>query len=318
MDKKILITGATGFAGSHLVDLLLKSNDQIFGTFYSETSLSNLENKEKIKLLKTDLTKKDQVKLLIEKVKPDYLYHLAALTAPMSSFEDPSETFINNVISELNILEELRRNNLKKTKVLIASSAEVYGNVSKENLPISENVPLNPTNPYAVSKIAQDFLGRQYFLSYGLSIIRVRPFNHIGPKQSPNFVVSSFAKKIVDIEKGRKDPVLNVGNLNAKRDFTDVRDVVKAYRMILDKGELGEVYNIGSGKSYKISEILNMLLSFSKTKIEIKVDKSLLRPIDNPELVCDFKKICKITGWKPEIALQTTLYDTLDYWRSIN
>lgn len=319
MNKKILVTGASSFAGSYLVDHLLKTtNDNIFGTYYSESSLSILgKNQEKINVIQVDLTKKDQVKKLIQQIKPDSIYHLAALTSPSNSFDAPDETFINNILSELNILEEIRKNNLFDTKLLIISSAEVYGSVKKEDLPISETVSLNPTNPYAVSKIAQDFLGRQYFLSYGLKIIRVRPFNHIGPKQSPNFVVSSFAKKIAEIEKGIHAPVLTVGNLETKRDFTDVRDMVKAYALILEKGELGEVYNIGSGESHKISEILNNLLSFSKVKIEIKQDKNLLRPIDNQELVCDYSKLKNITNWEPTVPIMKTLQETLDYWRSI-
>jgi GDP-4-dehydro-6-deoxy-D-mannose reductase len=199
----------------------------------------------------------------------------------------------------------------------VVASAEVYGCVKKEDLPIDEETPLNPTNPYAVSKLTQDFLGLQYHLSYGLKTLRVRPFNHVGPRQSPNFVVSTFAQKIVEIEKGKREPVLPVGNLQAKRDFTDVRDVVKVYSLLMEKGEFGEVYNIGSGVSYKIAEILEKLLSISKVKITVKVDKSLFRPIDDPDLVCDVTKVTKLTGWRPEIPIEKTLKDTLDYWRNI-
>jgi GDP-4-dehydro-6-deoxy-D-mannose reductase len=211
----------------------------------------------------------------------------------------------------------MRKSNLLNSKTLVVASAEVYGSVKKEDLPMNEETSLNPTNPYAVSKLAQDFLGRQYFLSYGLKAVRVRPFNHVGPGQAPIFVVSAFAQKIVEIEKGKRKPILPVGNLEARRDFTDVRDVVKAYSLLMEKGEFGEVYNIGSGVSYKISQILEMLLSFSSAKITINVDKSLFRPIDDPELVCDPLKINKLTGWKPEIPIEKTLKDTLDYWRNI-
>lgn len=319
MNKKVLITGASGFAGSHLVNHLVKTaTHKIFGTYYSESSLSMLDkNKDNIEAIKTDLTKINEVRNLITYTKPDILYHLAAFTSPSDSFTSPNETVVNNIVSELNLLEEIRKNNLQNTKILIISSAEVYGNVKKEDLPINETVSFNPTNPYAVSKIAQDYLGRQYYLSYGLKIIRVRPFNHIGPGQSPNFVVSSFAKKIAEIEKGKHKPVLTVGNLEAKRDFTDVEDMIRAYTLLIEKGELGEVYNIGSGKSYKIQEILDKLLSFSNTKIKVEVDKSLLRPNDNPELVCDYSKIKKLTGWEPTIPIEKTLKSTLDYWRSI-
>lgn len=319
MNKKILITGASGFVGSHLVDLLIRNGEKnITGTYNSENSLTNLgDNRNKIEVVKTDLTKVNEVSGLISKTKPDVLYHLAAFTSPSDSFESPNNTVVNNISCQINLLEEIKKNKLTNTKILVVSSAEVYGLVEKENLPIDEDTPFNPTNPYAVSKLAQDYLGRQYFLAHGLKIIRVRPFNHIGPGQSPNFVVSAFAKKIVEIEKGKREPVLPTGNLNSKRDFTDVRDTIKAYTLLIEKGQDGEVYNIGSGVSYKISEILDMLLSYSKTKIKIESDKSLLRPIDNPELVCDFKKLKDLTGWSPVIPIEKTLRETLDYWRNI-
>lgn len=319
MNKKILITGASGFVGNHLVDLLLKNGEKnIAGTYNSENSLNSLgENKSKIETIKVDLTKINEVSSLISKIKPDVLYHLAAFTSPADSFDSPNETVINNISCQINLLEEIKKNELTNTKILIVSSGEIYGLVAKEDLPIDEDTPFNPTNPYAVSKLAQDYLGRQYFLAHKLKIIRVRPFNHIGPGQSPNFVVSSFAKKIVEIEKGKREKVLPTGNLSSKRDFTDVRDTVKAYTLLMEKGQDGEVYNIGSGKSHEISEILNLLLSYSKADIKIESDKSLLRAIDNPDLVCNYTKLKDITGWTPVIPLEQTLRETLDYWRNI-
>lgn len=319
MGKKILITGATGFVGSHLVDhLVLDSNNLLFGTHFSKSGAKNLDkNRDKIQLLEVDLRKEEDVYSLIDKVKPDIIYHLAAFTSAADSFKSPRETVLNNIACQINILESMRKSNLLNSKTLVVASAEVYGTVKKEDLPIDEETPLNPTNPYAVSKLAQDFLGRQYFLSYGLKTVRVRPFNHVGPRQAPIFVVSAFAQKIAEIEKGKRQPILPVGNLEAKRDFTDVRDVVRAYSLLMEKGEFGEVYNIGSGRSYKISEILEMLLSFSSAKIKVEIDKSLFRPIDDPELVCDATKINNLTGWKPEIPIEKTLKDTLDYWRDI-
>lgn len=318
--KKILITGASGFAGSHLADYLVnkKTNAKIFGTYLNENSLSNLDDiKSSVSLFKIDLVREKEVLDLIKKLKPDEVFHLAAFASPADSFSSPEKPIINNILAQINLLEAIRKSDLPQTKILIVSSAEVYGDVSKNDLPIDENVSFRPTNSYAVSKLTQDFLGLQYFLSYKMKIVRVRPFNHIGPRQSPNFVVAAFAKKIVEIEKGKRDKVLPVGNLEAKRDFTDVKDIVRAYDLAMEKGVPGEVYNLGSGVSYKISEILNKLLVLAKVQIKIQSDKSLFRPIDNPELVCNAQKFTKLTRWKPEIKIETTLKDTLDYWREI-
>ena len=254
---------------------------------------------------------------LIDRLRPDLVFHLAALTSPKDSFDDPSVTMINNIKAQVNILDAVRKLGFKDTRILVVSSGEIYGLVDKEDLPIDEETVLRPTSPYSVSKITQDFLGLQYYLSHKLKIIRVRPFNHIGPRQSSVFVVSAFAKKIAEIEKNKLEPVLSVGNLESARDFTDVRDMVEAYVLAVEKGKKGEVYNLGSGKSYKISEILEKLLSLSSVKIKIEIDENLLRPVDIPNLVCDVTKFTKLTNWRPKISIDTTLKDTLDYWRNI-
>lgn len=315
--KKALITGITGFAGSFLAESLIATGEyEVLGTNLSDNSLRNIESiKDKLNIKKIDLQDFDSVKNYINEEKPDVVFHLAALASAADSFKKPSEYINNNIDAQINLLEAIRAANITP-RILIVSSAEVYGDVSVSDLPIDEETPIRPVNPYAVSKVAQDFLGLQYFLSYKLPIIRVRPFNHIGPRQAPSFVVASFAKKIVDIEKGKTEPVLLVGNLNAKRDFTDVRDMANAYIEIIEKGEPGEVYNIGSGRSTQISDILEKMMSFSDKKIQVEPDENLFRPIDVPELVCDNSKLKNVTNWEPVIPLDQTLKETLEYWRS--
>ncbi len=317
--KNILITGISGFAGSFLAEYLVSQNKgKILGTYLEEASLGNIENvKTKVNLFKLNLTEEKKVFDIVLETKPDFIFHLAALTSPKASFDNPFKTIKNNVRAELNLLEAVRKFKLWNTRILITSSAEVYGIVKEKDLPIDEDTKLMPASPYAVSKITQDFLALQYFLSYNIKTIRVRPFNHIGPRQAPYFVVSAFAKKIAEIEKGKKDNILLVGNLDSKRDFTDVRDMVAAYSLAIEKCREGEVYNIGSGNSYTISEILDKMLSLSKTKIKVRVDESLLRPSDNPDLLCNRSKFTNLTGWEPGIPIDKTLKDTLDYWRNI-
>jgi len=316
--KKVLITGITGFAGSYLAEYLLTQRKyDVFGTYLLEKSITNIDSiKKDVKLFKINLLFAKETYAVVKKIKPDLIFHLAALPSPANSFKDPKKTLTNNIIAQVNTLNAVNINNLANTKILITSSADIYGIVKKEDLPIDEDRALMPLSPYAVSKIAQDFLALQYFLAYKVKIVRVRPFNHIGPRQSSHFVVASFAKKIAEIEKGKRNQTLSVGNLEAKRDFTDVRDMVCAYVLALEKGKFGEVYNIGRGVSYKIGDILNKLLSLSSLKINVKVDRSLFRPIDNPDLLCDSEKFVKISGWKPKINIDITLRDTLDYWRN--
>ena len=268
--KKVLITGISGFAGSHLAEYLLsKRKYDVSGTYLLEDSVErNLGKiKNNLNLVKVDLTNNKRVFDLLKSVKPNLVFHLAALSYTGTSFKAPFLTINNNIASQMNVLSAIKDNNLFDTKVLVVSSGEIYGLVEKEDLPIDEETKLMPTSPYAVSKIAQDFLGLQYFLSYNLKIIRVRPFNHIGPRQSPSFVVASIARKIAEIEKGKQKSVISVGNLTARRDFTDVRDMVQGYGLAIEKGKIGEVYNIGSQKSYKISEILNSLTPANNTRI---------------------------------------------------
>lgn len=312
---KVLITGASGFVGSHLIEYLQSlGGHEIFGTYRSHQPEKKAEA---VQFLKVDLQNKDEVLTTFRNIMPEWVFHLAAQAHVGESFKNPLETITNNISGELNVLEALKDLNLQNTRVLIVSTAEVYGMVRPEDLPMHENTPHRPANPYAVSKIAQDYLAFQYSLSHNLDIIRVRPFNHIGPRQSNKFVVAQFASQIAEIEKEKREPVLRVGNMEAKRDFTDVRDIVRGYHLLMQKGEKSEVYNLGSGVSYSIDEILRILFSFSDRSIRTEPDDSLLRPIDTPEIRADITKITDKTGWKPEIPLEQTLKDTLEYWRQV-
>ena len=314
--KRILITGITGFAGSHLAEALVTNPDnQIFGTYHSPYDEKESPHLSSIQMEQVDITSQENVQRLLEKVKPHEIYHLAGATSPSESFQNSQKTLEANIMGELYLLESVRKLGLKDTKILLVISSEVYGKVTRDSLPVSEITPLLPMNPYAVSKVTQDFLGLQYFLSDKLPIIRVRPFNHIGPRQSSKFVVSSFAKQLVEIEKSPEiKGSMHVGNLDVVRDFSDVRDIVKGYTLLMEKGEIGDVYNIGSGRGVKISHVLEILKSFVKKEVEVVQDPSLVRSIDVPELVCDASKIKKL-GWTPEISLEVSLKDVLDYWR---
>jgi GDP-4-dehydro-6-deoxy-D-mannose reductase len=317
--KKVLITGVSGFVGQYLAETLLQTNDiELHGTYHSESGLARLADLQRHLILHhVDLTDRDQVNDLILKAQPDEIYHLAAQTSPRESLKDPLGTFMTNVGGEIELFEAVKQHK-PKTRMVVVSTSEVYGLVKSEDLPVDEETQLTPITPYAVSKIASDYLGLQYFLSDKLQVIRVRPFNHTGPRQSATFVVPAFAKQIAEIEKGiKKEPIIQVGNLSAKKDFSDVRDIVRAYMLLMENGQAGEAYNIGSGKSVEIEDILHTLLSFAQIEIRVEQDKSLFRPVDVENIYCDHTKIASATGWKPEISLEKTLRDTLDYFRKI-
>ncbi len=313
---KVLITGVAGFAGSHLLDFLKTKDTQVAGVVYNPSHAKVLgDSLANLKIFAGDLNNPKFVNRIIRDFKPDHIYHLAAQASAAVSFLDPETTILGNIKSQLNILESVRNYNLNP-KILIVGSAEEYGLVAKKDLPITEDTNLRPIQPYAVSKIAQDYLGYQYHLSYGLNVVRVRPFNYIGPRQRTDFVVADFSSQVAEIAVGKKEPVVRVGNIEAKRDFTDVRDMVEAFYLSLEKGENGEVYNLGSGKSYAISWILDELIKISKVKIKVEVEKKRLRPVDIPETICDSSKFRSRTGWEPKIDINKTLQDTLDYFLS--
>lgn len=312
---RVLITGITGFVGSYLAEYLLSLNHEVYGTYRWRSRMENIIHlKEKLKLYECDLKDTTAVYNLIKEIKPDMIFHLAAQSYVPMSWSCPAETIITNVISQVNILEAVR--NLKIDSLIhIAGSSEEYGLVYENEIPIKETNPLRPLSPYGVSKVAQDLLGYQYYKSYNLKIVRTRAFNHEGPRRGEVFVTSNFAKQIAEIEKEKREPIIYVGNLQAIRDFTDVRDVVKAYYLALTKGKFGEVYNIASGKGYKIKEILDFYLKKSKVKVEVKVDEKRLRPSDVGLLIGDATKIKEECGWQPEIPIEKTLEDLLNYWR---
>ena len=313
--KRALITGIAGFAGSHLSEHLLSEKISVYGFYHPRHSTGNLATiKNKIALIDCDLQDKKRVQEQIKLIEPDYVFHLAAFSSPADSFLRPQKTLMNNILSQLNLLQSLVKVK-SKARILIVGSADEYGNIKKEDLPAKEDTPLSPLSPYAVSKVAQDLLGLQFFLHHNLHIVRVRPFNHIGPRQSPNFVVSAFASQIAKLEQNGGGRI-KVGDLTSWRDLTDVRDMVRAYFLALAKCLPGEVYNIGSGKAVKIADVLKMLLSTTSSKIKVKQEKKLLRRGDIKIIYCDYSKFAKITGWQPKIPLMMTLSDTIDYERN--
>ncbi|MFH1540647.1 MAG: GDP-mannose 4,6-dehydratase [Elusimicrobiota bacterium] len=315
---KILITGITGFAGSHLAEFLLSQNHEVHGIDRWRSKTENIDGfKDKITLHECDIKDYHSVKKTIEEVMPEKIFHLAAQSFVPVSWKAPSETIATNVIGELNIFEAVKELKINPW-IQIACSSEEYGMVYENEVPIKETNPLRPLSPYGVSKVAQDLLGYQYHQSHNLNIVRTRTFNHEGPRRGEVFVTSNFAKQIAEIEKNKKPPILYAGNLDARRDYTDVRDIVRAYWLATEKCIAGEVYNICSGRDWKIKDMLNYLLSLSKVRVEVKQDPARMRPSDVQILLGDCTKFREQTGWKPEIPFEKTLEDTLNYWRERN
>jgi GDP-4-dehydro-6-deoxy-D-mannose reductase len=313
--KKALITGIAGFVGSHLAELLLTQGYEVYGLSRPRSKMDHIENiQNKLHLEDADLLDSHSLYAMISKIKPDYIFHLAAQSFVPTSWVSPSVTLEVNIIGTANLFEAIRQAKIDPV-IQIACSSEEYGLVHPDEVPIKETNPLRPQSPYAVSKVAMDYLGYQYFCSYNMRIIRTRGFNHTGPRRGETFVTSNFAKQIALIEKGKQEPFIYVGNLEARRDWTDVRDMVKAYVLAAAKCEPGEVYNICVGKAVVIKDMLDLLLSMSKVKVEIKNDPSRMRPSEVPILIGDNTKFCQKTGWKPEIPFEKTMEDLLNYWR---
>ena len=311
----LLITGIAGFVGGHLVELLRAEHpDEGIAGIVRPGKAVPEHLREGVRLLEADLEDAAAVESAVAAVRPDSIVHLAGQSSVHESWSNPAATLRANVIGLLNVFEAVRRRRLEP-RVLVVGSAEEYGAVDPDAPPLTEDAPLRPLSPYAVSKVAQGYLALQYALSRDLPVIRTRTFPHTGPGRGEAFAESSFARQIAEVEAGRRRPVLAVGNLDAVRDFTDVRDVVRAYRALLDRGTAGEVYNVCSGRGRSIGDILRSLLEIAGTQVELQVDRERLRPSDLPSLVGDPRKVREATGWEPRIPLETTLRDLLEHWR---
>lgn len=314
-NKKVLITGIAGFVGSHLAELLLSKGYEVYGLTRPRSKLDHIEGIiNKLHLEDADLLDSHSLYTTFLRIKPDYIFHLAAQSFVPTSWVSPSVTLEVNIVGSANIFEAVRQAQIDPV-IQIACSSEEYGLVHENELPIKETNPLRPLSPYAVSKLAMDYLGYQYHQSYQVKIVRTRGFNHTGPRRGATFAESNFARQIAMIEKDKQEPVIHVGNLEAARDYTDVRDMIRAYLLAVEKCDYGDVYNICTGHAIKIADMLNLLLSFSKVKVKIEEDPSRMRPSDVPILIGDNTKFVRKTGWNAEIPFEKTMKDLLDYWR---
>ena len=312
-----MITGISGFVGSHLAESLLEKGLEVYGTIRWRSRLDNISPfKDNLKLVEADMRDSHSVHRAIEESEPDFVFHLAAQSFVPMSWRAPADTMETNAVGTIHLLEAIRNSGFDPVVVIVGSSEE-YGLVYPDELPIKETNPLRPLSPYGISKVAEDMTGQQYYMSYGMRTVTTRSFNSSGPRRGDVFVTSNFAKQIAEIEKGVKEPVMHVGNLNAKRDFSDVRDIVNAYWLAVTKCEYGEVYNICSEKTRTIQSVLDLLLGMTEKKIEIKQDELRMRPSDVMVLHGDCSKFKKQTGWEPKIAFEDTMRDLLDYWRGL-
>jgi GDP-4-dehydro-6-deoxy-D-mannose reductase len=308
---RTLITGISGLAGQHLYDLLsLDDKYEIWGTYHSRKDRGHFSMAH---LLKCDLNDIEAVEKTVEACEPDVIFHLGAYVTVHQSFDNPIPIFQTNTMGTLNLLESVRKKS-DNSRILISGSAEEYGKVPQSLMPIKENYSLNPVSPYGMSKKFQEEAGLMYHKTYGLDIILTRTFHYAGPYQPLGFVFPDIAKQIVDIERCTQPPSIKVGNLAAKRDFTDIRDVVSAYGAIMEKGKTGEVYNVCTGKSVTISSILEMMIDFSDKDIDVTVDTEKIRPLDIPDFIGDNSKLKRDTGWQQSYSIEDTARDVFDFW----
>lgn len=314
---RVLITGITGFVGSHMVEYLLsaQSGVEVFGLRRWRSSVEELEPLlPVVRLVEGDLLDAPSLLRVLQASRPDVIFHLAASSSVASSWDTPTEMMQVNVIGTLHLLEAVRQMDLD-APVVLACSAEPYGRVDDADLPIREDHPLRPVSPYAVSKAAVDLLGVQYFETFKLRTVRLRLFNHFGPRQSDRFVLSSLARQVAEIEAGIRPPQLKVGNLEVRRDFVDVRDAVRAYWLAARHGVAGEAYNVATAHPRSIREMLDRLLTLTESVVEVVFDPGRLRPAEIPVLSGDWSRFRLAAGWEPAIPFEHTMYDTLEYWR---
>ena len=315
---KYLITGFSGFVSRHFLEYLTKHKTAVsvlgidlLPPSFKAKDFSGL----KWRYEKIDLLEKRKVEDLLWKFRPDYILHLASYSSVAFSWKNPTLSFQNNTNIFLNLLEVVRKLGLQ-TRILAVGSSDEYGNVTPDDLPLKEDSPLNPVSPYAVARVSQELLAKIYVEGFGLDIIRTRSFNHIGPGQREIFVVSSFARQMVELEKRRQSSGrITTGDVSIIRDFVDVRDVVRAYDLLFQRGRTGEIYNICRGKGCSLKEIIRTMAVILEIKVAIKVDPELIRPSDNRIIIGSNKKIMKETGWQPKISLQQSLRDIIQYWR---
>ena len=309
--KRALIIGAAGFVGSYLIDHIQKHC--VWSIVVTKMPQETMACPG-VDICDLDILAPEAIEWLLEEQRPDYIFHLAAQSSVAVSWKNPGLTVDVNVKGSLNVLDAVRKLDYKP-RVLLIGSGEEYGHVRENEVPVREDNVLRPGNIYAATKACQNMVGAIYAQAYGMDVMMVRAFNHVGPNQSPIFVVADFCKQTAEIEAGLKEPVIKVGNLSARRDFSDVRDVVRAYVELMEKGKAGETYNVGSGNAVEIRKILDMILSRSKKEIRVEVEPSRMRPVDVPVIEADISKLKACTGWEQKITLEETIQDTLEYWR---
>jgi GDP-4-dehydro-6-deoxy-D-mannose reductase len=309
-----LVIGGAGFVGNYLIERLICEGHKLYATCLANEKIENAECES----FSLDILDKSAVKEILSDVKPDWIFHLAAQSSVSYSWKNPQLTVDVNIKGTVNVLDAMRESGLDKTRIILIGSGEEYGYIREGACPIKETEQLNPGNIYAATKACQSMIGSIYARAYGMDIVMVRAFNHIGPAQLTQFVVADFCNQAAEIEKGNRKPEISVGNLAVKRDFTDVRDIVRAYELLAEKGVSGKIYNVGSGKAVLIEDILKLIVSKSTAEITVSVDKARLRPADVPVIEADISEIKADTGWEPEISLEKTIEDTLNYWRNIN